>query len=168
MTPEQTLAYLNSCSGVESASIGSGPLAPVLADVGPKPAKAAKPKMVTPEFIAPSTWLIPVMTYGPNGGKIDRSAIGRAGSQRKTVAAAISPHLGALVPHIERFHKGETVAIAFTRLGRPLDDDNLRYAMKAIRDMMALYFGAEDNESQFCWQYKNRIYPRNGIIVEVA
>ncbi len=166
MTPEQTLAYLNSCSGVESASIGSR--APMIAEAQPKPSKAAKPKMVAPEFIAPSTWLIPVMTYGPNGGKIDRSAIGRAGSQRKAVAAAISPHLGALVPHIERFHKGERVAIGFTRLGRPLDDDNLRYAMKAIRDMMALYFGAEDNEPQFCWQYKNRLHPRNGIIVEVA
>ncbi len=51
MTPEQTVAYLNSLPGVESASIGSGPRAPMLAETGPKPSKAAKP-IKESEFMA--------------------------------------------------------------------------------------------------------------------
>lgn len=43
--------------------------------------------------------------------------------------------------------------ISFRRVGRPLDDDNLRAGCKALRDAIAAWLGLDDNEQFIAWEY---------------
>ena len=127
-----------------------------------------KAEMVAPLFVPPACWVIPVATYGPNGGKIDRSAIGRSGSQRKAVAKCISPRLAHLLPLVEHFYNGGRVRVSMTRLGAILDGDNLQYSMKAVRDTIALFFGSEDNDRRFIWEYGQEKVGRVGVRIQIT
>jgi hypothetical protein len=61
------------------------------------------------------------------------------------------------------------VVVRLTRIApRQLDDDNLRGALKAVRDGVADAFGVDDGDKRFAWQYDQR---RGGVgeyAVEIA
>lgn len=60
------------------------------------------------------------------------------------------------------------VAITLTRLGvRKLDDDNLRPALKSIRDGIADAYGVEDNDPRIVWHYGQETCKRGGCGVRV-
>lgn len=167
MTLDQLIAKL----GPDRVTVGPAPANLTYASPSTKTTapRRPKPRLVEPEFRPPACWVIPVMTYGPNGGKIDRSAIGRSGSQRKAVARCISPRMAALLPSIDHFHRGGQIMAKFTRIGRKLDEaDNLPYSMKYVKDMIALYFGAEDDDRRFRWEYANLSAKLNGVMVEIG
>ena len=45
-------------------------------------------------------------------------------------------------------------SVTMTRVApRPLDDDNLRSALKAVRDGIADYFGINDRDPRVTWRY---------------
>lgn len=46
------------------------------------------------------------------------------------------------------------LAVTLTRVSpRKLDDDNLAFAFKGVRDEVAAYFGVNDNDSRVTWRY---------------
>jgi len=51
-----------------------------------------------------------------------------------------------------------------------LDDDNLRGALKGIRDGVADAFGVPDNDPGLCWEYGQERAPRGvyGVRIEVV
>ena len=57
-----------------------------------------------------------------------------------------------------RFAKGPRpefpAVVSFVRVApSPLDDDNLRGAMKALRDEIAAWLGVNDRDARIVWQY---------------
>ena len=47
------------------------------------------------------------------------------------------------------------MVVTLTRIApRALDDDNLAYAFKAVRDEVAAYFGVNDNDPRIEWVYR--------------
>lgn len=49
---------------------------------------------------------------------------------------------------------GLRLAVTLTRVSpRKLDDDNLAFAFKGVRDEVAAYFGVNDNDSRVTWRY---------------
>ena len=48
-----------------------------------------------------------------------------------------------------------------------LDDDNLRGALKAVRDGVADWLGIADNDPRVTWRYEQRQVPRKTYAVEV-
>lgn len=45
------------------------------------------------------------------------------------------------------------VVVLLVRLGRELDDDNLRGALKSVRDGVAFWLGADDRDPRITWEY---------------
>lgn len=57
--------------------------------------------------------------------------------------------------------------VKLTRFGpRPLDDDNVRGALKAIRDEVAALLGVDDRDPRVRWDYVQR-HGRYAVVVEV-
>lgn len=91
-----------------------------------------------------------------NGGKLDRAAIGRAGSQRKAVAEVLCGALRALAPIAETRERGQVVHVRIVRHGAGmLDDDNLASAAKYVRDTVALFLSGGDDgpDAGIRWHY---------------
>ena len=68
-----------------------------------------------------------------------------------------------LVPRVEwRF----PVEITLTRLGgRPMDDDNLIAAFKALRDGIAARLGLDDADPRLRWRYEQEPNPHDSVRV---
>ena len=59
--------------------------------------------------------------------------------------------------------------VTLTRVGpRPLDDDNLRGALKSVRDGIADAFGMDDRDPRVTWLYGQRKAPSRFSGVEIA
>lgn len=85
-----------------------------------------------------------------NAGGRTRDAIRRKGEVKAAVLAAL-PRLLAPLPL--------PAVVTLTRVGtgtRPLDDDNLRRALKAVRDVVAGWLGADDADPRIRWKYGQR------------
>lgn len=63
------------------------------------------------------------------------------------------------------------VRVALTRIaaprGRALDDDNLRGALKAVRDGVADWLGCADNDPRVTWHYVQAKGPQWGVAIQV-
>jgi hypothetical protein len=72
----------------------------------------------------------------------------RARSQRETIYFELYEHLWGCRP-------GLPAVVTLTRFYRslPLDDDNLRGALKSVRDGVADYFGVDDGDPRIRWDY---------------
>lgn len=70
----------------------------------------------------------------------------RAKAQRRKAQALAAPRAAAV---------GLPVAVTLTRIApsNGLDDDNLRGALKAVRDGVADAFGLDDRDGRIRWQY---------------
>jgi hypothetical protein len=48
--------------------------------------------------------------------------------------------------------------VTFTRVGpRILDDDNIRPALKGVRDQVATILGIDDGDARIKWQYEQEL-----------
>jgi hypothetical protein len=67
-------------------------------------------------------------------------------AHRLAVSRALGPHLAALAPLAEHYHRGGTLRVVLTRLGgRQLDRmANLGASLKYVEDAVALMLGASD------------------------
>lgn len=64
---------------------------------------------------------------------------------------------------------GEPLTVTITRLGREMDDDNLRTAAKPLRDAIALSFGRKDDPKGLLrWEYDQKARMVFGTIVRLA
>lgn len=60
------------------------------------------------------------------------------------------------------------LVVTLTRYGRRLDDDNLRGALKAVRDGIAEWAGIDDGSSHWRWEYQQDKPGKLGERVEVC
>jgi hypothetical protein len=83
-----------------------------------------------------------------NVGGTLRGKLARKGRVKEAVRSAL-PRLG------ERFPL--PVRVTLTRVsGGRLDDDNLRPALKAVRDVVAAWLGLDDADPRVRWVYRQR------------
>lgn len=87
-----------------------------------------------------------------------RFLVGKPLQAAKLVASRFSPTL--IVPGVQ---------VILTRVApRPLDDDNLAYAFKSIRDGVADSLGCRDNDPRVVWTYTQRKGPAYGVVIQVG
>lgn len=60
------------------------------------------------------------------------------------------------------------VVVRLTRIGQKrLDDDNLRMALKAARDVVAAWLGCDDADPRIRWQYEQRPGYVGGCLIRI-
>ncbi len=94
------------------------------------------------------------------GGKL-RAAVKRKGAVKAAVIAAL-PRLVEPLPL--------PVVVKLTRIGtgnRPLDDDNLRRALKAVRDVVAAWLAVDDADPRVRWRYAERRGYSPAVVIDV-
>lgn len=62
---------------------------------------------------------------------------------------------------------GSVIVVTLVRYGRRLDDDNLRGALKAVRDGVAEWAGIDDGSPRWRWEYVQGKPGKLGERVEV-
>lgn len=75
-----------------------------------------------------------------------------------------------LVLNTQKVKPALPCVVLLTRLApaqRPLDDDNLRGSLKAVRDEVARWLGVDDGSDLVRWVYAQQKSPRWGVIVMV-
>ncbi|MBV7475375.1 hypothetical protein [Pseudoxanthomonas sp. PXM05] len=88
-----------------------------------------------------SVWL-PVQTVSEANGRDHWRVKARRVKRQRFAARAMTPVMSL------------PVVVKLTRLSRSrLDDDNLRGALKAVRDGVADAFGVADNDPRLTWEY---------------
>jgi len=61
------------------------------------------------------------------------------------------------------------VVVTLTREGkRKLDGDNLQGALKAVRDQVAEWLGADDADPRIDWQYAQTIGKEYAVLIEIS
>lgn len=63
--------------------------------------------------------------------------------------------------------EGQLIVVTLVRYGRRLDDDNLRGALKAVRDGVAEWAGIDDGSPRWRWEYGQDNAGKLGERVEV-
>lgn len=96
------------------------------------------------------------------GGRIGRSK--KRQSQKRIVALVLQPKLprGLVGP-------SRRIRVTLTRIApRALDDDNLAYAFKGVRDSIAKCLGVDDRDPRVSWDYaQSRRAPKEYAIAIV-
>lgn len=132
-------------------------------DTTPGRAKAggATPQPSLPHGTVRVVLTVPVATASEaNAGGRRRDAIARKSAVKAAVRAALG--LGKPPPL--------PVVVWLTRVGsgtRPLDDDNLQRALKAVRDVVAEWLGADDADPRIRWRYKQRRDWSPAVVIDV-
>jgi hypothetical protein len=85
----------------------------------------------------------------------------RTREQRQRAHQEMLAHFGCVRPELP-------LVVTLTRFwkGRPLDDDNLRGALKAQRDGIADYFGIDDADARITFEYAQE-KGRPGLQIEI-
>ena len=102
--------------------------------------------------------LIPVRTKSPNGSHGHWSALAKRRKFERAQARLLCPKVALpCVVRLIRLSAGK------------LDDDNLRSALKGVRDGCADALGIADNDPRVSWEYGQEPCKRGGygVIVEV-
>lgn len=102
--------------------------------------------------------LLPLRTKGPNNGHEHWRTVHRRRKRERAQAALVAP--AAALPCV----------VVLTRLSAgTLDDDNLRGALKAVRDGVADKLGVADNDPRVEWRYGQARCKRGefGVAIEV-
>jgi len=106
---------------------------------------------------------LPLRTKGPNGGHEHWRTVHRRRKAERSDAAVCCRALCLRV--------GLPAVVTLVRQSSgTLDDDNLRGALKGIRDGVADAFGVPDNDPGLCWEYGQERAPRGvyGVRIEVV
>jgi hypothetical protein len=122
----------------------------------PKPLSAPAPKpsgrLALTVVISP----LRLASEANAGGKL-RAAIARKSAVKDAVREAL-PTMAFPLPAV----------VTLTRLGgKSLDDDNLRRAMKSVRDVVAKWLGVDDADPKVRWRYRQRPAWRMGCKIQV-
>jgi len=97
--------------------------------------------MESPAVWVTSVWL-PIQTVSESNGRDHWRVKAKRAKRQRHAARLLTPQ--ADLPAVVRL----------TRLSRSrLDDDNLRGALKAVRDGVADAFGIQDNDPRLAWEY---------------
>jgi hypothetical protein len=93
-----------------------------------------------------------------------RSRSARAKSQRRAVAAAWPRGTW----NTDQLPVGSVLVVTLTRISpRELDDDNLRGALKSVRDQVAACLYLDDRDKRFVWLYAQE-KGATGVRIEVT
>ncbi len=87
---------------------------------------------------------IPLRTLGPNGSHGHWATLARRRKAERTAAATLVRCRRATPPCTVRLIRGSAGV---------LDDDNLRGALKGVRDGVADALGVDDRDPRVTWQY---------------
>lgn len=90
----------------------------------------------------------------------------RTKAHRAATILALRAHLGSADMRRELDGDGQIV-VTLIRYGRRLDDDNLRGALKAVRDGVAEWAGIDDGSPRWRWEYGQNKAGKPGERVEV-
>lgn len=123
-----------------------------LAGVKPTPAaaKVDPPALVAARYTAPGTWVVPLATAVEVNDRNWRARSARTHAARRAVSRVLGPHLRALAPLAEHYHRGGALRVTLTRLGgRKCDRSNLPTALKAVEDALAMTLGADDGDARW-------------------
>lgn len=102
--------------------------------------------------------LLPLRTLGPNGSHGHWRTLARRRKRERTQAAFLAPR--CTLPAV----------VCLTRLSAgQLDDDNLRGALKGVRDGVADSMGVADNDPRVRWEYGQEHCRRGefGVRIEI-
>lgn len=102
--------------------------------------------------------VLPLRTLGPNGSHGHWSALARRRKRERRVAGMLAPkHPLPAVVTLIRLSAGE------------LDDDNLRFALKGVRDGVADRLGVDDRDPRVRWEYGQETCRRGefGVRIEI-
>lgn len=106
---------------------------------------------------------VPVHTVNEANGT--HGSFWKKSTRRKSIRHATSLALAAYVP--VRVHMPCVVTLTRCSAGT-LDDDNLRIAMKSVRDAIAKHLGVDDGDlTRVQWQYRQARAPRGVHTVRV-
>lgn len=95
-----------------------------------------------------------------------RSRHSRSKTQRRAVAAAWLANAEARSWNVE--HLPTPIVVTLVRVSpRELDDDNLRGALKSVRDQVAACFYVDDRDKRFIWLYEQKKGPQ-GVRIEIT
>mgnify|MGYP001559218095 CR=1 FL=1 len=110
----------------------------------------------------PFTLVLPIRTVSEANvhGKM-RAKMRRVKEQRTVARMLVGPHVAGDIP-------GFPLVVRLTRLGpRSLDDDNLRSALKAVRDGVTDGLGlADDSDIRLAWEYDQTKSKEYNVVVE--
>lgn len=82
--------------------------------------------------------------------------------QRNVVGLAVRPRVKGMAHPLP-------CSVLMTRVApRPLDDDNLRGALKATRDQIAAELGVDDRDPRVVWRYAQRRGGKGVYAVEIV
>lgn len=101
---------------------------------------------------------LPIRTRGPNGSHGHWATLARTRKRERRMALLTCPtHSLPAVVRLTRLSAGT------------LDDDNLRGALKGVRDGCADRLGVADNDPRVIWEYAQAKCPRGeyGVRIEI-
>ena len=84
-----------------------------------------------------------------------------------TILALRAAHPGGNSLTWDKLDGINTLVVTLTRYGRRLDDDNLRGALKAVRDGVAEWAAIDDGSERWRWEYAQEKAGKLGERVEV-
>lgn len=102
--------------------------------------------------------VLPLRTLGPNGSHGHWRTLARRRKRERTAARLCMPfHQLPAVVRLVRLSAGE------------LDDDNLRFALKGVRDGVADRLGIDDDDPHVQWDYGQETCRRGefGVRIEI-
>jgi hypothetical protein len=115
-----------------------------------KPARKkrdVKAELVEAGFLAPGTWVLPVVTASESNLRDWKGRSRRTTAARAAVSKLLGRTLRKLAPFAEHYHQGGTLTVRLTRLGgRAVDRGNLSICLKAAEDAVCLFLGADDGD----------------------
>lgn len=123
-----------------------------------KPNKSIKPTVPSTARLSLSILISPLVlkSEANAGGKL-RDKLARKSTVKAAIVYAL-PDMRFPLP----------VVVKLTRIGQKrLDDDNLRPALKAVRDCVAAWLGCDDADPRIRWEYSQRAGYTPGCMIRI-
>lgn len=127
------------------------------------------PGLVSPDFVPPGRWVIPVETRSLTNLRDWKQRQKLTKAARSAVSLCFGPRLRWLSVFAEAYHAGQPVQVTFTRLGgRRLDTSNLPSAIKPVEDALCLLMGADDGAVNWLPRWEQEPGGLMGVRVEFS
>jgi hypothetical protein len=145
----------------------------LIADERKKNNKKPPRKLVEPAFKVgydSVEFLVPLaLEPATNGPALKKWLMGVAAKHRRIVTRAIVGHLRETLFLIEAAQAGKPLVCKICRLGRSMDDDNIQYPAKWVRDSVALMCGVDDNlKGVIRWEYAQEPRAVYGVRIRLS
>lgn len=105
---------------------------------------------------------IPVRVHGPNGSHGHWSVAAKRRRDLKSVTLmALRCNVGQVAPVLP-------ATVVITRVGKQrMDDDNVAFACKGLRDAVAEWLGIDDGDERVTWVYRARTGKAYAVEIEL-